>query len=729
MRWQRFASTLQTNPEHAANIGAEQNQADNRVKKRKGAALPDGWEISRSATPGAVTAQQALVRPALEYPNRRETKSSLQRHIKDISRQLRLKETSGEGANNLSDWRDILRRLRELTRAHSGTWRRHISKVIVSDAGLKGLLSNLDYTLMDLCNDAGCALEVSEEAEPDGSWAILISGDETAAAIASMNISQRAEGPVHAGNTGDKIIPSLDTNLRKVVVPEKLKSSTFRLAMSAYLKRPPLKIDARIQRFEDIPRPAKWTKDGFLEYVIALTRMQVPPHLVSKIYGSGIKKNLAVISLLNEIFDDESARTSISTLAFKKALQFMAKGGYSFRTHARKLFVRMEELKLPMDTQVYNILLETTVKVKHLRNFEYMLGTMARQNKTPNLDTWILFMRIVESEEIRLQIAKELRSCGLLNHSAALVNVSNHLVPYDAQRAALAQKSAKAFLAEQDQKYGIGWRRTNSMIKVVDAFSQFGQFDTSLEILQAMRKTKTAPPNIDAINHILGHCRVQGRLTPAIAALRIMEQARIPANEETYRLLYELFRARRCPNATSLVWKYACLTRNTSHIMRKHVSSVFSLYPGSLWKNEKHLQDYAELSMAEKLEISSHEKPRHFWDMGNAIASIYLKAYHSWRPLTHLSQLLVQALSWDRQLHLLKHQPSRIEDGGTVAEADQSIEQPKQAIAAPPSEKLTLELQLRPTSPKRLRLHLQAINRLPTATLLDTELSPQVTAT
>ncbi|CAK7225866.1 hypothetical protein SBRCBS47491_006034 [Sporothrix bragantina] len=339
-----------------------------------------------------------------------------------------------------------------------------------------------------------------------------------------------------------------------------------------------------------IPRPDDWTPASLERYVAALTNGRPPAHLAARLYpqsrarakkqadGSSDSEppleslatnfdtptasskadgnpilnshDRTVVNLLHSLFHEEAAKHALSMSAFKMALQFMCKHGETYRPEVRSLFERAGSVHMPMDTETFNILLASQVKTQDLRNFGATLVLMNRRGMKPDLTTWLLFMRLFESEEVKRHILRTMHASrrDLLDLPGALRSIAQELVEYDARRAVFQHKqfqrkheeeqqkpkpdqqdepkmkpamkeqehSASIFIDEfigrQTKRYGPGWLSRTATNRILEVFGSYGLFPECLALLAVLRQQQLQQSHIEAYReqqHVLGQKQEQ----------------------------------------------------------------------------------------------------------------------------------------------------------------------------------------------------------------------------
>ncbi|CAK7221861.1 hypothetical protein SCUCBS95973_004643 [Sporothrix curviconia] len=306
-----------------------------------------------------------------------------------------------------------------------------------------------------------------------------------------------------------------------------------------------------------IQRPDDWTSVSLERYVAALTNGRPPAHLAPKLYpqqrgwsrrqaddvstekidstappapspatatatatameldtptadGNPIlnSHDRTVVNLLLSLFHEEAAKHALSMSAFKMALEFMCKHGETYRPEVRSLFERAESVHVPMDAETFNILLASQVKTQDLRNFGATLALMNRRGMKPDLTTWLLFLSLFESEEVKRHILRTMHASrrDLLDIPDALRSIAQELVEYDARRAVFQRKhqqeqqrlkqeqehSAAIFIDEfigrQTERYGAAWLSRTAANRILEVFGSYGLFPECLALLAVLRQ-------------------------------------------------------------------------------------------------------------------------------------------------------------------------------------------------------------------------------------------------
>jgi hypothetical protein len=404
------------------------------------------------------------------------------------------------------------------------------------------------------------------------------------------------------------------------------------------------------------------------------------------LYPTGKSHDEAVVKQLHEVLNDPATQRALSPEAFKSALAFVTRKGHMYRPHVRAFFVRMEVLNMPMDTEVFNMLAESAVKGRDLRSFSTVIRLMINRGFQPDLYTWILFLRLIKSEEVKRYILHAMNHRGLLDRPTAIRQIAREMAPQDIDRALQQGKDLESFLSHQEGLYGPGWLSIGAANKIVDFLGRYGKFDMCADFVDIMATTEVARPDVVTLNTILTHCKVQNDLHRAVDFLSRFERqlaSPVTPNAITYHLLSELGWRHKLPHVTGIIWRYSCLVNQTSNRMRFRAAKLLTglKKPGLSLESSPSITDLsgtAETTSSsprptDAVDIIS-EQPHHLkrflaaelehgcgeainsqnmagYDAVHQITQWYRRQGRQWEPAVALSELLREAMARDAQLH------------------------------------------------------------------------------
>ncbi|KAF5507495.1 hypothetical protein CGCA056_v013262 [Colletotrichum aenigma] len=517
--------------------------------------------------------ESVLVESPIGYKSPRETISSLNRHHRSLTRQSRLEAIREIKKEPVGNWRSILEVLRRWTRPIKGPWQEWARKISVCEDVAMALLYNPDQTIWDIHERTRCHLQLhwvpwkklkgerSSSARP----ILFLSGDDRGMANAIAEVRRVA------GNFSSEVVVT-SSNPSQSPSPESMPM----VWSSLYKAQRPSRINTYTLEtpFEKIPKPIIWTPQTFEAYIAAIAKAKLSPRLAQRFYGSGVGAMTAAFDLLCNTFKDVTARHALSTRAFKVALQTVEVHGHSYRHHARDLFSSMCNLGVPLDTEVFNILLKGTIVVKDLGNFDRVISLMVGNGCAPNVDTWCLVLSMMQDWQVRRHIIKTMDMCGMLVEPGGPQRIAKELAVWDVRQHQTNWSGVEDFLQAQEGRYGKKWATLSAVNKILTEIGRMGHLDDALEFLDIMRNTCDIRPSTLSINILVYHARLQRKPEAAIPALRRAHEWQIPLDETIYHELFKLMTVLRKPNMMGIVWRYAALNGTTSWDMRRDVSEL-----------------------------------------------------------------------------------------------------------------------------------------------------------
>ncbi|KAK3301418.1 uncharacterized protein B0H64DRAFT_383466 [Chaetomium fimeti] len=515
--------------------------------------------------------ESIVVKPvAAQYPHKREAREALHKHHRALTQQLRLDKQRRQDRDG--DWRTILQHLMKSTLPHAKSDSR--IKVIIPKHSIEFLLSDHRKSLWNIKARTGCAINLYRPSDEGANLDpyVTLGGQPAAISTAVDDILKVTKG-ITVVNTGEPQGNGQDGSQADQAPADGSGGSAFTatIIQPHHMSVPwrPYKLDMRV---DQIPRPSEWTTEAFEQYVAALTMGEVDAGIGRRLYPPGKTHKKAVVQQLREVFNNSDASDAVSIPALNMALRYLTADGATYLSVAEELIDRATKLDLRMDANIYNLLAETAVQSKNLLAFETTVSQMIVNGHKPNLRTWLLFLRLVEVEEIRRYIIQAMGIKGLLSDPMTVTQVSGIMADHDAYRAVQQGQNLDAFIAELHELYGAGWKlHQRAACRYLDVLGQYGKFDESKQLLEYMFKCSNGLPNDVALNTILTHCKNQRKVDLAVAFVRMFdERGRNVADQITFKLLYEMARQIQKPQLLGAVWRYAHRVGMTNHQMRDH---------------------------------------------------------------------------------------------------------------------------------------------------------------
>lgn len=677
--------------EEAKELTAWLSEAPRRERKKTKGLKTDLDDLEESLERSKL-AKSVFVKPARTYPNKRESRESSRAHHASISAQVyfdrNVQNLLHEGIHinpDSTDWRHVLSLLTSKTPEESAEWIEDGMKIDLSERKLAAIMNNGgDEKIGAIRRRTGASIKVSRADSPTASSSLVVSG--TRAAINSATAEfRRIAGRIKITRLWAPLAPdeaeteSFDDD--DFFVPPLTREEggpwhRFKVGYNAY----------------NTAWPTHLSFSSFEQYVASLTDSVMYPHLNSVLYSPTKRTPLldherAVARRLKRAFMNYEARPWISCSALKLALSFLCRQGDKYLPEARSIFVTMDKFGLRMDADVFNMLLRAPARTRNLRKFRQTVILMTRKGFTPNLDTWILFLRMFESVEVKSYILQAMNSKNLLGTPEAIQRVAEEMAPFDTEHAMSEGKDLATFMQEQSDRYGPDWLTRDAANQVLDVICRHGRFADAFELLDRMHAhLQSIPveykadrfehqPDAISFNTIISHAKTQGKIPVAVNAIRKMKTTAFAtqADRITFALLFEMAWKSRLRNTLSIIWKYASLARLTTWRMRQRVAALLSGEPSIRQRELDHgisASTYAQLGgerLAQDLvggeralaKIRSLAEARHprrpTAELGVIAAQCWPEAFCDFGPRISLAHVLTQAVLRDLSCIAMKN--------------------------------------------------------------------------
>ncbi|KAG4287657.1 hypothetical protein FPRO06_05309 [Fusarium proliferatum] len=399
--------------------------------------------------------------------------------------------------------------------------------------------------------------------------------------------------------------------------------------------------------YEQIPRPSLWTHDNFEHYISTLCYGKVPPHLAIRFYGQRrvngryIDTDGIRIKLIVDAFDDPAAKPFITIPVLKMAISMMAfRGGH--RASANHLIQLGEELGIPMDTDIYNIMLEGYAHKRDIGFFYRFLRRMQARYHHPNIRTWLLFLRLVRGEDERRQVIVAMYQLGMFNHQATRRGIADVMGSLDAYAAFKAGIPLKGFLDEQKERYGEGWLAIDGLNSIVTELLRFHRpEDPRIEDCKELIRIHTESGHrveLKTINIFLSYAAKSRDWDTALWAMSLFKVAGCEPDQETYGALLSLAVKTRCPHALGTVYFYGVLRRQLKKGSRDLLSQVLlRKHKDPFWEKLEHQPGIFPRQAIP--DLLANKIPR-LWVVMSRVERVILDKWASYAPLKPLEYAL-----------------------------------------------------------------------------------------
>lgn len=355
-----------------------------------------------------------------------------------------------------------------------------------------------------------------------------------------------------------------------------------------------------------ISPPTEWSEANLAVYVEALAesqRIQARVPWAGKLQADGWTNIEDIFAAFDTVFYSMALQKFLSVKACNIALRFFYDHGTM--TKARSLYIRMEDLKMHIPTDTYNILLRGSASQRDLYSFTYLLNNMTRRGFKPNEETWTLFLQAIESSTVRAVIVRKMAEMNMLDKPGIRRAVAAHMVDYEIANHLDDGHDHHSFLDHMNSKYGIGWLSTSAGNRILNEVAKRKSAAESLGLLYKMKQAGFIPDDI-SMNTLLRHCLPLRRHELAIEIVDVFSyHYRLYPGPEAHETLFRQAWESRLLNFSTVIWRSACIYSAVTKYIRRLVLRSLSSTPAP----DKRIQsdDTAESSTS-----SRNEKFRKF---------------------------------------------------------------------------------------------------------------------
>lgn len=514
----------------------------------------------------------------------RQRERSMRAHHKAVTAQVFHERTRVNVAARPVDWRMVLEDMAKSTPEYSLEYIEDGIKIDVDKAVLvRALKATSHENFGTIRRRTGATIKVSRDKST-----LLLSGTRLAINSATEEIRNlagrisvtrrfRPLGPGESeteelGNKRDFFIPPLSRD------------------EGAYYKE-----KRTTQHADLVPMPTEWTAQTLQDYVISLVDTYFDPPLHSPTYTHTpstllVDHERAVTRRIMRLFSHLPSEASVSCSVVKLAMAYMTEKGDKYLPEVRSLLTIADRRGIPMDADVFNILLRAPVKTRNLRKFRQTLKNMTRRGFVPNLDTWLLFLRMFESVEVKYYILQAMNAKNMLGTPEIIQRIAQEMAPYDANHAVTQGKDLATFLQEQEGRYGRDWLRRDAGNKVLHVLGEYERYEDACKLLDLMgelhrklpehhtHERLATRPDATSFATIINHARIKGKVPLAVNVVRKMKTRKLgkQPTPNILHLLFELAWKARLRTTIVVIWRYASLAGLTSYRMRQRVAALLS---------------------------------------------------------------------------------------------------------------------------------------------------------
>ena len=348
-----------------------------------------------------------------------------------------------------------------------------------------------------------------------------------------------------------------------------------------------------------ISEPESWTKATFDRYVNDLIKVLRPTTPLAKALRLRKQRrgpcNVKDIGQsLQVLFHRKDMRYFIEPKVCNAAIEFLSR--HALLSRARSILLVMEDLSIFIPVSTYNIFMRAAAHHKDLHTFSLLLDTMIKRGVAPNAETWVVFVRCLDSIATRRLVIAEMATLDILHQPSITTKVISSTVKDDLIEHLAARRDAGGFPLAMRVKYGPRWMSSRTGNLILNEVCKRVSLSAGLDLVKPLTQHGFTP-HAFTMNMFFFQALETGRdpLPLAIFILEVFtERYSIHVNPELWTPLF--LRARRSGylNVARVVWIAACLKGRVTHKMKNAV--LYSLQQSAIHHNTtKHAPRNPEL--------------------------------------------------------------------------------------------------------------------------------------
>ncbi|KAH7325904.1 hypothetical protein B0I35DRAFT_405236 [Stachybotrys elegans] len=395
--------------------------------------------------------------------------------------------------------------------------------------------------------------------------------------------------------------------------------------------------------YEDIPKPAVWTLESFHQYVTSLVYGRLRTELAAKLYKQSIDTDGIRVKLILEAFLDPGAKTFITPHIFRLASSFLStRGGH--RASARVLRQRAVEWGVPIDTELFNDVLEGYVVKHDAVHFDRTLMQMRSQHLNANARTWILFLRFLQRDYERKKVLIAMCDYGFHKEPGVHGELAEIFASHDAYTSFQRRDSLNAFWAEQTKRYGEGWYTGAARGPILHELLRLRPKDKRCEDAETVLNWKPSDGraiSLQDINMMLRFASANHDWEVALLALRqFSNNHHLTPNVKTYDSIFHLAINTHMPHVLSVAILHGILERRIGQSRITLRKVIDGEHADPFWKPTQ------LLLLSQSILHSIHDRG---YRVVEAVEWAVLSALKGYKPVLPLHQSLSQALATEKR--------------------------------------------------------------------------------
>ncbi|TGJ82226.1 hypothetical protein E0Z10_g6531 [Xylaria hypoxylon] len=613
-----------------------------------------------------------MIKPAIQYPNRRASYRSLRKHVVSTRRQALHEYNRNALDKPANDWRSTL----DFMIRHTPKFGEVLDFKVGIGRGAaveaRATLSELDTNLWQIQQKHHCKIRIESGFGDDESLVLSLSGTSVSVRESLLELV-RTVGKVRAVRVLDPALQLSSPELWKGSTQDQLPIQLLRdgefaaedETVTVYghtadfvkmAQRPKHKFYELTTRADEIPQPALWTKSSFEQYVAKLVFARVPTHLHRSLYPVGLDHQATVVHLLTMLFSSENLRAATSTTALKMALRFIHSRGPIFRPAARTIAYQAELQHLPLDAEAFQTFLSSASRAGDLEGFNSILREMHKKGHYMRAETWTSFLSMIRDTRIKYYIMRRMRSRGLHRLQPILEELGRQKAVLDLECHADTEMGIQRLLHAQDRQYGSSWLDTITLNKMIDVLGAQGSLGACHELLDLVDRSHRVRPDHYTLNTMMTHTR---SIPQKIALLSRWPE--LGPDAVTYQQLFQTAWKQRLPNMLRVIWRYGVFTGLTSSKMR-HTLTMLMRPELTLSNNRAFLKAWEDVILGRRELVAGRlVVPNNAKGFGAVqLMKQYMEDAGARRPLVGLETKLMEAYNLDMRIHKFNREGAEI---------------------------------------------------------------------
>ena len=327
--------------------------------------------------------------------------------------------------------------------------------------------------------------------------------------------------------------------------------------------------------------PVEWSQDNLAVYVEALSYSQRTQSQVPWTQKIGLERwtNIEdIVRAFDIILYSTTLQKFLSVKACNTALRFFYRHG--MMTKARALYIHMEDLKMNVSTETFNILIRESASQGDLHSFTFLLNNMIRRGFKPDEVTWTLFLRVVDNSKVRAIIVRKMAQMNMLDSIKIRRLVAANMIHDEFVNHLGNGHNYHSFLGHMDHKYGVGWISNNAGNRLLNEVAKLQSPAEGLNFLYEMKQRAFVPDYV-SMNPLIGSCLQLSQHDLAFETLTVFKNLYgLYPGPQTYETLFRYAWNGRLLNLSIVIWRTACIYGAVSRKMKIQVfRSLLSYTP------------------------------------------------------------------------------------------------------------------------------------------------------